>query len=750
MKRVLICFLMLSLVIPLAGNAQAVADLKADSLMHALSIDKTDTGQINTLFELADHYMLKPGEYPADLDKANRFINESGRLIAKRKSDDLMGNHLLQRSQLARELKQYDRGKKLAEEALAVLLKGTNKLYLGNAYLAVGGYYHYEKEKEYEEKIRLTNLAVEALSASTDRAKYAATLVYLADLYILRGKRQQTIELLDRALLIYQSIGYTRLSAVYIMYASAYFDDANFKKSIQYSLMALKDAKAAKDSTMTMCQINNRIGVTYTNLKEPEKSIGYFIEALEVAKRLNDNEAVLTIAQNVVNSYIYLDEGKKALHFLESIDPKFLVSPSNEKKFVIPSCYLIIYTMLKDYPRAERYGREVFRLMELYPPLDNNLHNFYHSMSRLYIEKGDYVNASVYVRKLDSLSGKMGQPYNMRIAYLYRFRLDTAMKRYSSAIDNILAYNVINDSIYTETSKKQIQQLEVEYETENARKELRIREQDILMLRQRNELQDQSAKRANLLINITITGIVILLLVFALVYRQYKLKKRVNGIISVKNDQLQHLVAEKEWLIKEIHHRVKNNFQVVSSLLEIQSSYPATEDVLSSIKESQHRIYSMSLVHQKLYQSEMLSFIHMPEYVRELIEYLQDSFGIRGRIMIMLEVEQIRLNHSLATNLGLILNECVTNSIKYAFPGDHPGKIRVMLKLVSASELCMVIQDDGKGINMNQLTDNGGSMGMDLLQGLTEEIGGYLNISSDKGTRIEINFNLPEGAIEQG
>jgi two-component sensor histidine kinase len=210
--------------------------------------------------------------------------------------------------------------------------------------------------------------------------------------------------------------------------------------------------------------------------------------------------------------------------------------------------------------------------------------------------------------------------------------------------------------------------------------------------------------------------------------------------INQKNESLQDLVHEKEWLLKEIHHRVKNNFHIVASLLEIQSSYLKNKDALSAIRESQHRIHSMSIIHQKLYQSENLSTINMAEYIYELVEYLRESYGIRENIRFDLDIEKIELNHAFATTLGLILNESITNSIKYAFTNAADGKISISLNHISDSQVLLSIADNGSGIPGDQNNNMGGSMGMELLQGLTDDIGGSFSIENNEGTHIKIVF----------
>jgi ligand-binding sensor domain-containing protein/two-component sensor histidine kinase len=218
--------------------------------------------------------------------------------------------------------------------------------------------------------------------------------------------------------------------------------------------------------------------------------------------------------------------------------------------------------------------------------------------------------------------------------------------------------------------------------------------------------------------------------------------------INHKNESLQRVVAqkdrllmEKEWLLKEIHHRVKNNFHIVASLLEIQSSYLKNQELLSAFKETQHRIHSMSIIHQKLYQSETLSTIRMPDYIYELVEYLRESYSIRDTIAFSLQIENIELNHASAITLGLILNEAITNAIKYAFANTHDKKISISLSQISDSQIFLSVADNGCGLPADFGSKIGASMGMELLQGLTDDLGGSLTIEANRGTHIKVIFD---------
>ena len=227
------------------------------------------------------------------------------------------------------------------------------------------------------------------------------------------------------------------------------------------------------------------------------------------------------------------------------------------------------------------------------------------------------------------------------------------------------------------------------------------------------------------------------LIIAGLLYRQSRMRKRNNTVITRKNEQLQSLVTEKEWLIKEVHHRVKNNLHSVISLLEAQAAY-LENDALQALEKSQHRIYAMSLIHQKLYQAEDIKTIDMATYIPELVQYLRDSFGISGKIHFNITVAPIQLNATQAIPLGLIINEALTNSIKYAFPGDRQGEITISLTEESA-KYRLELADNGIGIS-NKEEKAKGSLGLELMKGLAKEMRGEIKIENEDGVRISIIF----------
>jgi two-component sensor histidine kinase len=281
------------------------------------------------------------------------------------------------------------------------------------------------------------------------------------------------------------------------------------------------------------------------------------------------------------------------------------------------------------------------------------------------------------------------------------------------------------------------------YDQQQTLNELTVRyaaakkDQDIKLLREQERAQKSELQKGKLTRNLMIAAGALLVLLLAVVISRYQLKQRTNKQIARKSESLQHLLTEKEWLLKEVHHRVKNNLHSVISLLEAQASY-LENDALQAIENSQHRIYAMSLIHQKLYQSEDIKTINMVQYIPELVQYLRDSFDT-GHIHFNITVHPIHLNASQAIPLGLIINEALTNSIKYAFPNGRRGEISVSLTDANG-KYKLELADNGIGIPEGKANVKNNSLGLELMKGLVKEIGGNIIFENANGVKITIIF----------
>lgn len=236
------------------------------------------------------------------------------------------------------------------------------------------------------------------------------------------------------------------------------------------------------------------------------------------------------------------------------------------------------------------------------------------------------------------------------------------------------------------------------------------------------------------------------------------LRHRVRGLRdSIQRQQaeaqIKKSLKEKEALLKEIHHRVKNNLQIISSLLSLQSNGIEDENVLRLFQESQNRVRLMAMIHEKLYQSDRFGTIELSDYIRDLANHLLRSYSIRpGHIRLSVDIDNILLEVDSAVSCGLIINELVTNSLKYAFPvsstaSPDPSKltqheISIIAKPTGPKRFSILYRDNGVGLPEDFDIENSKTLGLQLISSLTEQLEGQLIVNRHQPTEFRFSHLL--------
>lgn len=232
---------------------------------------------------------------------------------------------------------------------------------------------------------------------------------------------------------------------------------------------------------------------------------------------------------------------------------------------------------------------------------------------------------------------------------------------------------------------------------------------------------------------------------------------QICGLYGIAQDMTAHnrdrarltaSLAEKEVLLREVHHRVKNNLQIISSLLSIQSSHLEDDQAIEVLRECQGRVRSMALIHENLYRSENLASVNFAKYIRSLIAYICRSSDDGARAVSMnLDLEEVPLNIDYAIPCGLIVNELVTNSLKHAFPEGRTGKICIELRSFERGIISLSVKDDGVGLSTDPDTGTPKSvgMGLQLVKALARQIKASLEIDGHDGAAFTIVFSAPAG-----
>ena len=206
-------------------------------------------------------------------------------------------------------------------------------------------------------------------------------------------------------------------------------------------------------------------------------------------------------------------------------------------------------------------------------------------------------------------------------------------------------------------------------------------------------------------------------------------------------ERIRASLSEKEALLQEIHHRVKNNLQIVASLLSLQSGYIDDPKTLAHFNESQGRIRSMALIHEKLYQSHTLARIDLADYVGSLIAILTRTYTGNSGIKVEMQLGAATVSIDSAVPIGLMLNELVTNALKYAFPKGRAGRILVTLTAKPCGDIALSVQDDGVGLDPRLKLERAGSLGLRLVRLFAKQLKADVTLSSLPGnTRFDVRF----------
>ncbi|TDW47782.1 two-component sensor histidine kinase [Flavobacterium sp. 270] len=519
----------------------------------------------------------------------------------------------------------------------------------------------------------------------------------------------------------------------YTLVVRAYLARGKIKEALAYALQADLNAEDSDASPIWRSSIYNQLAITYEKLNIQEKALFFYRKAVTISRKSKNSTNLEAIQFNLAKYLYFHKQFDEALAVMKDI--KFY--DGKDCKIRYQATYMLLYCKLKQYKTAKIYFKQLLQcdIMDLREKQAANT-----AIAQYLLMTGQATKSYPYIQKLKEQAITEKNDKNLLEAERAFFSADSAVGNCAGALEHFKKYKSLNDSIFNNVNSQQYNDLQLKYETEK-------KDKNIIVLKQQSEIQKQVIRKAEILRYLLIAGFGMMVLFITLLYNRSRLKQRAQNKINEQNDQLKILLSEKEWLIKEIHHRVKNNLQIVISLLNTQSEYLDNEYALAAIQNSQNRMYAMSLIHQKLYQSDDLAMIDMAWYIKELVSYLKECFSTDQKINYKLDTECVELDVTQAVPLGLILNEAVSNAIKYAFNHTDNGQITIELGKQNNENYRLVIKDNGVGLSEEFELKGQDSFGMNLMKGLANQINGTLEIQNIDGLTIMITFRKRGGLI---
>ncbi|NND05545.1 MAG: tetratricopeptide repeat protein [Saprospiraceae bacterium] len=501
----------------------------------------------------------------------------------------------------------------------------------------------------------------------------------------------------------------------------------------------MESALALKAWSEQIGNIRGQIGgisfmaLVMSDRDQTDKAITHYHQAIELCKEVKDMGRLANMYNNLAGAYLKqksFDEALKYYHLTKEIDEQDGYTWG-------------IFNSYHNIGNVHLYTEEFDQAYV-------NLQKAYHLQQQI----GSVQELNMTENKLGYAAAKLGKPEGIAIlkdalrvsrenAFLhveeqglkYLSEIYEDRNQLKEALSYHKAYKDLSDKIYRQQVVAKTDELQIQYEAAE-------QEAEISTLNSENQIQALELIQARQTRWALILGLLGLSLLAALLCRNNRFRKQVNKALSSKNRIIEENLAEKEMLLREIHHRVKNNLQIVSSLLNLQSRNVSDKAARDAILEGQNRVKSMAIIHQNLYQKEDLIGVDTGQYISKLVDSLVLSYNIEpGRIAISTDIDAGKQDVDVMIPLGLVTNELVSNALKHAFPDGRSGQILVSLKKQD-QHLKLSVKDNGVGTPGKGIPSNPTSMGMKIVQAFTKKLDGKLSLHHPNGAEFVLEIPI--------
>lgn len=516
--------------------------------------------------------------------------------------------------------------------------------------------------------------------AKPNSKSYAKLLARRGVIYDLKGETEKAVEGLLDAIQIQKSLkDSVELSYSYNNLGIAYFYTYRYAEALKYyNISAEIDSLQHDFQGWAGTQINRAI--IFSNQNEIKKAASIYEMILEKSALLDDETLIATIYSNQAKLMVLNEDYKGALEHLEKARPIILLSEDPSSKMTLEVSASTAEFLSGNYDEALLAARRGLSYDPDSVYTERRIH-LYECLAHVFYAQN----------KLDS-----GEFYNSR-------------------------YQGLRDSLFNLETQEMVEEVQVKYEVASYKLE-EERLKSIAAL----EAKESSESRAQR--NLFIAIALIFFLIVTILYYRNRTKKKEQIILEEKLNLQEQLVKQKEDFIGEIHHRVKNNLQIVASMLAIQRSQTEDENIKSVFESSKNRIEAMSLIHDKLYQSTDFHQVNIQEYIDNLANQLVNAYSGALQIEVKLEIEEIILHIDSVVPVGLMINELITNSIKYAFEFQAIPQIIISI-IEKEGKLNLTYKDNGQGLKAGSIA----GFGSHLLRSLARQMKAESSDNSDNG-----------------
>jgi len=501
--------------------------------------------------------------------------------------------------------------------------------------------------------------------------------------------------------------------------------------AIKQFIEAIKLFEELKDIN-ELAHCYSQMGIAYYLQYQYDNALKYYDKSIELYKKTTNKKDLAGVYINQGISYTYVKKMdlaeinyNEALKIYQEInyEPGFAPAYNSLAK---------IYYAKKEYAKAISY----YKLAEQYSLKSNNKYHLitnYNSLAMCYKELKEYETAKAYSEKSIAISKEVGSVERELFCHETMADILFSMGDYKNAYASFQNYASLKDTLFNQDKNDAIAEMQAKFDVEK-------NQQKVKEIELQKKIDDEANTKQRLLFMVVIVVILISLVFTILLFRN---KQKVNSLLEQKNAAIQANLEQKEVMMSEIHHRVKNNLQMVSSILDLQARDLTDEKSMRVIEDSLSRINAISLIHQRLYQSDNIRGIKINTYLQELAFDILKNFSssvTTTPIQLTCKVDDLNMDLESAIPIGLITAELITNACKYAFLSIEKPEITITLNK-QQDALVLIVTDNGVG-KQAAVNESGTSFGTKLIKSLSRKLRAeIIEDTSNKGTSIQLKIN---------
>jgi len=582
--------------------------------------------------------------------------------------------------------------------------------------------------------IKYAEIAIDLANKNKNILLAAKSLNQIAVAYYYKGDLIKSKSYLNLSLGNYLKVNNKKgIANCYNGIGVIYYDQGKLYKALQLFIRSLRINTKLNEKKNVAMTLNN-IGNVYKDLNNFDESLEYYNRSIKIKKEINDKHGLAMSLNNIGLLYHNNKKYLKALdYYNKSLNIKKQIKDVYGEAMTLNNIGLT-FEIQKNYDSALDYYQKSIKLKKQIGDqlgLAMTLIN----IATIQRDRKNFNACFDNLKKAEIIAKDIGATTQLRDCYQTFYETYEKINNAKEALKYYKLYNIAKDSMMSEESFKNIQKLQAQYQAE--RKQLIIenlyKKEELSKVKiARNEALIKSSNVTNLSL---IIGLIISLGLMIFFFFNNKNRKK-------RNYHLRKILEEKDVLFKEVHHRVKNNFQVISSLLNLHANNTDNVAVQNALNIAKERVGAMALVHEKLYLSNDLTKIDMKDYIEQLMSHLIHTIDDSIEITSKINIDNIFLDIDKAIPIGLIFNEWITNSIKYAFNRKSTNNVISISIHQKDDEILISYQDNGKGLPQNFNLDELDSLGLNLVQILVIQLHGKLHVENVNGTKFSFSIKL--------